>query len=395
MRQSVKSLLGRLASVLLVSSVVSIAIPAVAFGTSFQVVTFGENDSPSDPAYATQTESGPTTFTLFSALSPSLTDPGHTFSDWNTASNGSGTPYADGASYSFASNLLLYAQWTANSVTPTPTPTPTPTTYTVTYNDNGGTGVLSPVTVTAGDTVQLPLASALTYVGFTQTGWYTAATGGSLVGATGVTIIPPSSLLLYAQWVANVPATISFSANAGLGSVPEVTAVVGSTILLPTVGTLLNPGYTFEGWSTSPSSQGSIYVGGASYVVTGPLTLYALWTVTPNSSHQSVLAGAIGPFLAHSSVLGNALKDQVQRIARNMELKGYVSASLFGYSLPSETKKGSTSLSAARALAVVTYLRAQLSDLHVKAVSMRFSGEGSVKGATNSLNRRVEVFLKL
>jgi uncharacterized repeat protein (TIGR02543 family) len=354
-------------------------------------VSFNENDSPSDSVATYLSSNSPEDLTLFVNLSPTFTNPGYTFKDWNTATNGTGTSYSDGALYQFTANLVLYAQWTANSVTPTPTAT----TYTVTYNDNGGTGVLSPVTVTAGDTVQLPLAFALTYAGFTQTGWYTAATGGSLVGATGVTIIPPSSLLLYAQWVANVPATISFSANAGLGSVPEVTAVVGSTILLPTVGTLLNPGYTFEGWSTSPSSQGSIYAGGASYVVTGPLTLYALWTVTPNSSHQSVLAGAIGPFLAHSSVLGNALKDQVQRIARNMELKGYVSASLFGYSLPSETKKGSTSLSAARALAVVTYLRTQLSDLHVKAVSMRFSGEGSVKGATNSLNRRVEVFLKL
>jgi uncharacterized repeat protein (TIGR02543 family) len=364
---------------------ISLAIPAAAFGiTPASAVSFNENDSPSDSVATYLSSNIPEYLTLFANLSPTFINPGYTFKDWNTAANGTGTPYSDGVLYQFTSNLVLYAQWIAN-----------PALYVVSYNDNGGTGVINPVTVTAGGSVQLPLTTALTNPGFTQTGWYTAATGGALVGTSGVTIIPPTSLLLYAQWVANVAVSITFSANAGLGSVPEVSAVVGSTISLPTVGTLLNPGYTFEGWSTSPSSQGSIYAGGATYVVTGALTLYALWTVTPNSSHQSILAGAIGPFNAHSSVLGTTLKNQVQRIARNMEFKGYAAASLFGYSLPNETKTGSTSLSAARALAVVTYLRAQLLSLHVKAVSMRSSGEGSVKGATNSLYRRVEVFLKL
>ncbi|HMM99298.1 MAG TPA: InlB B-repeat-containing protein, partial [Anaerolineales bacterium] len=51
---------------------------------------------------------------------------GYTFSGWNTAANGSGTSYADGATYPFAADATLYAQWTANS-------------YTVTFNANGGT----------------------------------------------------------------------------------------------------------------------------------------------------------------------------------------------------------------------------------------------------------------
>jgi len=157
MRHNPKILLRRFASVILVSSMISLAIPAIAFGTSFQVVTFGENDNPSDNVIATQTSSVPTSFTLFSALSPSFTDPGYAFDDWNTASDGSGASYANGATYSFASNMTLYAQWVANSVTVSPSE------YTVAYNDNGGTGVLNPVTVTAGGSVQLPVAAALTY----------------------------------------------------------------------------------------------------------------------------------------------------------------------------------------------------------------------------------------
>lgn len=41
---------------------------------------------------------------------------GSTFSGWNTAANGSGTSYADAASYSFAANITLYAQWTAGQI---------------------------------------------------------------------------------------------------------------------------------------------------------------------------------------------------------------------------------------------------------------------------------------
>jgi hypothetical protein len=40
-----------------------------------------------------------------------FTNTGFTFNSWNTAANGSGTTYADGASYSFSADVTLYAQW--------------------------------------------------------------------------------------------------------------------------------------------------------------------------------------------------------------------------------------------------------------------------------------------
>ncbi|MEI6207072.1 MAG: BspA family leucine-rich repeat surface protein [Desulfuromonadales bacterium] len=39
---------------------------------------------------------------------------GYTFAGWNSAANGSGTAYADGASYPFTADVTLYAQWTAS-----------------------------------------------------------------------------------------------------------------------------------------------------------------------------------------------------------------------------------------------------------------------------------------
>lgn len=52
-----------------------------------------------------------------------FTRSGFAFAGWNTAADGSGTAYADGASYDFAADVTLYAQWEA---LPTPTATATP-----------------------------------------------------------------------------------------------------------------------------------------------------------------------------------------------------------------------------------------------------------------------------
>ena len=55
-----------------------------------------------------------------------FTREGYTFTGWNTAADGTGTAYADGASVTLDENTTLYAQWKAN-------------TYTVTWVDENGT----------------------------------------------------------------------------------------------------------------------------------------------------------------------------------------------------------------------------------------------------------------
>jgi len=48
----------------------------------------------------------------------SLVKTGYAFDNWNTAANGSGTPYAPGAKFNMpGNNVTLYAQWTANAYT--------------------------------------------------------------------------------------------------------------------------------------------------------------------------------------------------------------------------------------------------------------------------------------
>ena len=59
-----------------------------------------------------------------------LTRDGFDFAGWNTATNGSGTDYADGANYAFTSDVSLYAQWIAlPAPAPAPYSGPIPTNY--------------------------------------------------------------------------------------------------------------------------------------------------------------------------------------------------------------------------------------------------------------------------
>src|SRR5438874_1845692 len=73
-----------------------------------------------------------------------FTRTGYDFTGWNTAATGSGTAYADGATYSFAADVTLYAQWTpVDSTAPTSVVTLDP------VSPNGSNGwYRSPVGVT-------------------------------------------------------------------------------------------------------------------------------------------------------------------------------------------------------------------------------------------------------
>jgi len=74
-------------------------------GNASATVTFDANGGTGTTA--AQTASAATALT-----SNGFSRSGYTFAGWNTAADGSGTVYADGASYAFSSSTTLYAQWT-------------------------------------------------------------------------------------------------------------------------------------------------------------------------------------------------------------------------------------------------------------------------------------------
>jgi uncharacterized repeat protein (TIGR02543 family) len=161
-------------------------------------VTFAGNAS-TGGATAAETNNAPTALT-----SNGYSRTGYAFSGWNTSANGSGTAYADGATYAFGANATLYAQWIATPA------------YSVTFSGNGSTGGS-----TATETTNTP--SALNLNGFSSTGyafsgWNTSANGSGTAYADGATYAFGANATLYAQWTSNSP-------GAGNTAPPTITGI--------------------------------------------------------------------------------------------------------------------------------------------------------------------------
>ena len=121
-----------------------------------------------------------------------FTRAGYTFTKWNTAANGSGANYANGAKYPFTSSTTLYAQWRANKVVKRAV-------HVVTFKANHGKGTMAAQRARS--------ATVLTHNRFTRAGyaftrWNTAANGNGLSYANGTKYAFASSITLYAQWSA-------------------------------------------------------------------------------------------------------------------------------------------------------------------------------------------------
>jgi hypothetical protein len=122
--------------------------------------------------------------------------PGHTFTGWNTSADGLGVPYANSATYSFSSNIILYAQYSINS-------------YTVTFDANTGTGSMPTETEPYGSDVALT-TNDFELANATFNGWNTNADGSGDAYADGSVYSFTSDITLYAQWVFTAnPATVS------------------------------------------------------------------------------------------------------------------------------------------------------------------------------------------
>ena len=150
-----------------------------------------------------------------------FTKDGYTFSGWNTAANGSGTTYADGASYAFTADVTLYAQWTINQ-------------YTISFNSDGGSAVSS-ITQDYGTAVTAPAAP--TKLGYAFAGW----------SPTVPETMPAESIELTAQWtptqdvifdsenanlaitsmnIVGTTATVTFTANGTITVAPEASSTL-------------------------------------------------------------------------------------------------------------------------------------------------------------------------
>lgn len=93
---------------------------------------------------------------------------------------------------------------------------------------------------------------------------------------TGATVTASATVTIPAL----APATITFDANSGSGTVPTaISTYVGVANTIPS-NSLTRTGYTFNGWNTASDGSGTAYATGSTITPTGDVTLYAQWKTT-------------------------------------------------------------------------------------------------------------------
>lgn len=111
----------------------------------------------------------------------------HVFIEWNTKSDGTGTSYQPGDSYTLELGVTLYAIWEFSLE------------YTITFDANGGSGAPSSQTKAYG--VTLTLSSTVpTRTGYTFLGWSTSSIATSATYAAGASYTANAAATLYAVW---------------------------------------------------------------------------------------------------------------------------------------------------------------------------------------------------
>ena len=208
--------------------------------------------------------------------------------------NTNGVPSPDGKGW-----YSMEINYTTNDPRPDPEPgEPDPVYYTLRYNKNASdaTGSMSSQSVEE-DTYATVKSNGFNRPGYTFQGWATSPSG-SVTYDPGDRIYMTGDKTLYAVWQKApdpepepVEYTLSYDKNAAdaTGIVRSQTAEEGTSVSVKNNG-FTRPGYTFQGWATSPSG-GVSYNPGDPYRLTGDATLYAVWQRNQNTLHYDPNGG--------------------------------------------------------------------------------------------------------
>ena len=158
------------------------------------MVTYNGNNNTSGsvPTDATAYLDGINTTVTVLGNTGNLQRTGYTYANWNTQSNGEGTNYSQGSTFTISSQVTLFAKWT-------------PITYTVRFNKNASdaTGTMADESFTYGTAQNLTL-NEFQRPCDTFIGWSTSSTG-AVVYTNGQNVnnlatVQGTVVNLYAQW---------------------------------------------------------------------------------------------------------------------------------------------------------------------------------------------------
>jgi uncharacterized repeat protein (TIGR02543 family) len=202
---------------------------------------------------------------------------GYTFTGWSTSPTG-GVEYADAGSITLTGDATLYAVWSVVG-------------YSVTFEEQRAGDQM--VDLQYNQFVRSIKLPSITRTGYTFRGWFTASTMGTRVGGAGDPYSVPGNqnVTYYAQWSINRYYIVFNNNGSTFGDVPAPqfgnydTSVVirGNTGSSANRTPLVRTGYTFVGWSSSPTGAGTVYTAGvSSYIFPAQnATMYAIWA--PNA----------------------------------------------------------------------------------------------------------------
>ncbi len=239
-------------------------------------VTFDNNTGAG--TLTAETHNTPTALSLFST--GNMTKSGFYFTGWNTAANGLGTSYADGASYPFAASTTLYAQWAANVSTGPSLLSLGITAASGTVNYGSAFTPTASVTsgLTAGDTAAVS-GTTFTYVGSGNTTYAASATAPTAVGTysvtpagSTVTVTPAADQSMYSTTYAYVSGVLTITASTLSVTAGNVSVKAGRTVA---------PGATVSGLIGADTAS----VSAATYTYTGTgSTTYAASSTAPKAA---------------------------------------------------------------------------------------------------------------
>ena len=373
----------------------------------------------------------------------SMTRTGYVFDDWNSQAGGSGVPYGSGQQILLSNSETLYAQWSPNTYTlqfdaqggsavsdisytvgqpalvlPTPvqsgysflgwstspvgstmessTVSPflsetlyaqwSPNTYTLQFDAQGGSTVSDFNYVVGQPSLDLPTT---TRVGYAFTGWFSAATSGTLIGGAGAAYRPLTSATLYSQWAPD-SVVISFDLAGASGSAEALRGLFGQQVTLPSSTSMVRSGYRFTGWNTAVNGSGTAYLAGNTLTMSSSTTLFAQWAAVPTSRYF----GAITFRDNTSYALTSTIQRRVLQLAQAVKRHGGVRVSLYGYATKSQSAALQHSLAWRRAFEVAKSLKVRLSALGLHKVTIVIAGEVLKANKTSSPRNEVEAFVR-
>jgi uncharacterized repeat protein (TIGR02543 family) len=215
---------------------------------------------------------------------PLPTRTGYNFTGWYNASNV--LIGQSGSNYEPAATITLTAGWVG-------------VTYSISYNGNGNTAGAVPATGSYINGSVSPYSivgntGSLEKTGYTFAGWVDGA------GATkSGNYSTAADLQLFASWTA-LQFTVTFDSASGSNSPANQLYTYGTAgFALPSAGT--RAGYTFLGWSKSPTGT----TVSSPFVADATMTLYARWSGSTYSVAFNSNGGSLSPATA-SFTTGNS-----------------------------------------------------------------------------------------